>query len=309
MDIDKGLESRLKRFTNSCAAKNVGAEAPLAPPPHLRTLSPHLEVAARAAAKAGNIIRESYNKLQNVQEKGVGDLVTDTDREADQAIHETLHYLTPSYGIISEEVSPKGTASSGGIWIVDPLDGTSAFVFRAGRQYPAVLIALEYNKQLIAGLCLFPLTGEWFYAFKGRGAYKNGQRLIAPKLTCSPESTWVAMNHYAAVKDETPFFSKLVKNLRAKGGARLVTHELPHSGLSLRLLDGTAGYSAVVHDNGPHNLKQGPWDIAAPQLIVEEAGGVFLNEHGDRVSPFRPEPMIICADRRLADWLRERARS
>lgn len=61
-----------------------------------------------------------------------------------------------------------------------------------------------------------------------------------------------------------------------------------------------------VSRQGPHNLKQGPWDIAAPQLIVVEAGGVFLNSRGERVSPFTPEPMIISADPGLARWVIEK---
>jgi fructose-1,6-bisphosphatase/inositol monophosphatase family enzyme len=58
--------------------------------------------------------------------------------------------------------------------------------------------------------------------------------------------------------------------------------------------------TVAIHDNNPASLKQGPWDIAANQLIFEEAGGVFVNPDGNRISLFRAEPIIIAPSLDLA---------
>ena len=89
----------------------------------------------------------------------------------------------------------------------------------------------------------------------------------------------------------------------------MVTGVVPYSGVAVRMLDQSVGMSAVVHDNGPKKVKQGPWDIAAVQLIVEEAGGVMWNPQGERISPFKPEPIIAAPSRALAEWILNRTRS
>jgi 3'-phosphoadenosine 5'-phosphosulfate (PAPS) 3'-phosphatase len=72
----------------------------------------------------------------------------------------------------------------------------------------------------------------------------------------------------------------------------------------MRLIDGTTGLSAVVHDNNSENVKQAPWDIAAPRAILHEAGGSFLSlRTGQPIGPKDCEPMVVSADRKLADQI------
>ena len=79
-----------------------------------------------------------------------------------------------------------------------------------------------------------------------------------------------------------------------------MTSNFPHAGVAMRVAEDPNGLRAAVHDNNPVSVKQGPWDIAANQIIFEQAGGVFVNPDLQRTSPFRPEPIIIAPSLELA---------
>lgn len=272
-------------------------------PDHPSALSPDLALAVRAAYASGSIIAESFGELHTVESKGIGDLVSEVDREADRAAQAVLRTDPSLSPILSEELTPERPAEINDLWIVDPLDATSAFLMRAGSHYPSVLVAKYLDGRLALGVVLFPLTGEWFYAQRGKGAWKDGRRLVIgddrPKLS----EAWVEMNQYGDASKETEFFAALRTSLRSESGARLVTSNVPHSGVALRIAEGINGMAAAVHDNNPADIKQAPWDIAAPQIILEEAGGVFLNPDGDRTEPFAGEPVIVAANASLADQI------
>ncbi len=76
------------------------------------------------------------------------------------------------------------------------------------------------------------------------------------------------------------------------------------SGVAALMLLGEARLSAVLHDNDTRSVKQGPWDTAAVQLLVEEAGGLFLDgATGERYDTLRPSIVLIAATRELANEL------
>jgi len=190
------------------------------------------------------------------------------------------------------------------MWIVDPLDASSAFLMSAGPSFPSVLVALRQEADLKLGVVYFPLTNEWFYAFKGRGAWKDGKRLVCDSKETLSE-IWVEMNQYGNAELETDFFSNLRKQLRSPLGARLVTTNVPNSGVAMRIATGRNPLAIAVHDNNPASTKQGPWDIAAPQIVMEEAGGVFINPDGQRTNPFVTEPIIVSRSAKLAQQIIE----
>lgn len=272
-------------------------------PPHLLSLGDDdLTLAAEAADAAGAIIRAGKAAGVAAEEKGFADLVSSVDREADGAIARLLREAHPKDAIVSEELEPDTKDHSGRLWFVDPLDGTSGFLFGAGDDVPAVLIALRKGGDYRLGVVHFPLTGEWFYALKDQGAYKDGVRLDAAQSVGTLKQAWVAMNAYGDAQYESADFATLRRELRsAARGAPLVTTPPPHSGIALRILEPGRRLGAVIHDNSPQKVKQGPWDIAPPQAILEEAGGCFVNFSGRRVDPFAAEPMLACGCRELAD--------
>ena len=264
---------------------------------HSRTISEQLHTAVLAAQAAGTIIRDGSEKLNVVEQKGVGDLVSEVDREADRVACDILRAASV-LPILSEELNADQTISSD-MWIVDPLDGSSAYLMSAGPQFPAALIALRENGATRLGVVYFPLTDQWFYAEKNCGAWHNGNRLLCGTGD-SLADVWVEMNQYGDANLETDYFRNLKERLRSNDGARMVTSTVPHSGVAMRIAIGDSLLAAAIHDNNPASTKQAAWDIAAPQIIMEEAGGVFLNPDGLPSNPFETRPIIVSRTLKLA---------
>ncbi|MEL6105515.1 MAG: inositol monophosphatase [Planctomycetota bacterium] len=262
-----------------------------------------LQLAMRAAHAAGKLLSEGYGQLNAVEQKDVGDLVSQVDFDADQAIAEVLRSGS-DLPILSEELSSTIPAEDE-FWVVDPLDGSSAFLLQAGRHYSSVLIALRRQGQTTLGVAYFPLTDEWFYAEKGRGAWRGGKRLVIDDSAEPLGEAWVEMNQYGNAAHESSFFTHLRGRLRSNEGARLVTSGVPSSGVAMRIACSDSSVAAAVHDNNVDHVKQAAWDIAAPQLILEEAGGVFMNPDGQRTDPFRAEPIVVAKSQRLAESIIE----
>lgn len=265
-----------------------------------------LQLAARAAFAAGEIIKAGYDKTRLASEisaKAVGDLVSQIDIDADQAATDILG--TTGLPIMSEELSPSVDHQQSEMWIVDPLDGTTAYLMKAGPRFTSVLVAKCIEGKPSLGVTYFPLTGEWFYASRGRGAFKNGNPLKLPKRDWQLSQSWVEMNQYGNAAFESEFFSGMRSNLRSPEGALIVTSAFPHAGVAMRIAEQNSGLTAAIHDNGPKHLKQGPWDIAATQIIFEEAGGVFVNPDAQPTSPFRAEPIVIAPTIELAKQMIE----
>lgn len=269
---------------------------------HAETVSPTLALAVKAAAAAGQVIRGRCGELQTVEVKDVGDLVSQVDLDADRAACDLLRESS-DLPILSEELN-SSIAESDELWIVDPLDASTSFLMQAGPEFPSVLIARREHGQTTVGVCYFPLTGEWFYAQRGRGAWRNGKRLVCDSSEQLGE-VWVEMNQYGNAELETEYFARLRNRLRSPEGARLVTSNAPYSGVAMRIAAAASPLAVAIHDNRPSHPKQCPWDIAAPQVILEEAGGVFVNPEGRRSDPFRVEPLIVARDRSLADQIIE----
>ena len=142
----------------------------------------------------------------------LGDLVSEVDRRADEIVTETLQKYS-QIPIPSEELSPD-VGERSDLWMVDPLDATSAYLMRAGDHYPPVLMARYQDGKTKLGVVHFPLTGEWFYAQDGCCAWKNGQRLQTRKLPQpSLARSWVEMNQYGDETLETEVFSQLRQGL------------------------------------------------------------------------------------------------
>jgi fructose-1,6-bisphosphatase/inositol monophosphatase family enzyme len=273
-----------------------------------------LILALTLATAAGEFIRDGWNGglgALGVTEKGVGDIVSVVDVKAEKAVLDLLAKERPQDLILSEETRQETKPEKDRrMWIIDPLDGTACFVFKMSPNLVSVLIALyDCNLGRVThGVELFPIGDEpkAVYAVLGRGAFCNGERLSIPDMVKVPLSqAWVNLNHYSDVTFESPAFAAARRLLRTPGMACRMATTLPAtSGTTMQMLIGGSRLSAVVHDNDLRSVKQGPWDTAAVQLIVEEAGGVFLNGlTGERYDTLNPTLVLIAATQKLADEL------
>lgn len=264
-------------------------------------LSKAFSVALKAATKAGKLIKREYGKIHEIGQKGVGDLVSRVDHEADHIIQTIIRQEYTNDDILSEELTAHTKDRGQRLWVIDPLDGTAGFLFQTGPRTPSVMIALREHSETKLSVIFFPLTREYFYAIHGKGCFKDGKKVSTKDITHILKEAWIDMNHNGNSALESRDFARLDRALRSEKGAGLVTRSAPHSGIITRMLEKDTKLAAVIHDNNRHKVKQGPWDIIPAQLILEEAGGVMVNIKNQKIDPFKPELIVAAANRSIAD--------
>jgi myo-inositol-1(or 4)-monophosphatase len=225
------------------------------------------EQACEWARSAGRVLLEYYNGVPSVRLKdSQSDIVTEADVDSEKLIVQHIQASFPDHSILGEETGWQ-QRSSDFTWVVDPLDGTSNFV--VGIPWFGVLLALLEKDQPVLGILHLPVSGDLYTAEKGGGAYRNGQRLQVNDETDLSRVLWaVGMDvpsTGAAGRREVDFLVSLarqVRNLRSTNS----------------LLD--AVYTAEGRLGGMLNLSNKVWDVAAPSLLINEAGGMFTDLQG-----------------------------
>jgi myo-inositol-1(or 4)-monophosphatase len=249
--------SRVRRFGGSEARRRRGPGT--AERPNGRTgerFSPETHAAIVAALTAGDLLLRRAGRLGDVRLKSAKDPVTEVDVAAERCIRQTLGRQFPQIGFVGEE----GTAIEGpdGRWIVDPLDGTIAFV--TDLPFFSVLIALENAGLLRSGVIYVPRLSELFVAERGRGAWLNGRRIhVSPRrrlVECvvalwHDDSVW----SNRGLRERIAALALRVRNVRIFGAGYALAN------VAAGRLDAYWEQSAK------------PWDVAAGALLVEEAGG------------------------------------
>lgn len=132
------------------------------------------EVLHRAAAAAAEVTLPLFRTPLSVENKwSVGfDPVTEADKQAETAVRDIIGKAFPDHGIIGEEWAAKETGSAFN-WIIDPIDGTRAFI--SGVPVWGTLIGLTHQGRAVAGLMAQPFTGEVFVSLPGRAEYRRGE--------------------------------------------------------------------------------------------------------------------------------------
>ena len=145
----------------------------------LRTVQPLLNIAVRAARRAGEIIIRSLNRLESltVTSKGRNDFVTEVDHAAEAEIISTIRRHYPQHAFLAEESGASGEHDT--VWIIDPLDGTTNFMH--GFPVFAVSIACQIKGRLEHAVVYDPMRGELFTASRGAGAHLENHRLRVSK--------------------------------------------------------------------------------------------------------------------------------
>lgn len=229
-------------------------------------MNAHKKYAIEAALKAGAFIKSRLGKSKIIGYKGEINLVTDVDKRSEVIIIKHLKAAFPHYCILAEE----GGGSTTGCdyrWIIDPLDGTTNFAH--GFPFFCVSIALEKNCESILGVVYDPLRGELFCAEKGKGAFLNKKRIRVSgtkRLKKSLLATGFAYNFKNAKKTNIENFVSFISSSRAIRRAGSAALDLC--------------YVACGRFDGFWELDLHPWDTAAGNLIVKEAGGKVSKLNG-----------------------------
>ena len=230
--------------------------------------SQEIETARRIADVSAKLALRHQKAGIQAEYKPDDSPVTIADKECEKLIAKMLEEAFPEDGILGEEGSRK-ESRNGRRWIVDPIDGTRDFV--RGNPLWSVLIALEQDGEVQAGVVHLPLmgqTGSTCWASRGGGAFRNGIRLRVSNID-KPENAVISLNSLNRLKSDA-----------IRG---LMTSYLSMF-WAFRCLGGTPDAMMVAEGQMDAWVepKVAPWDMAAPQVILEEAGAVFFAFNGKR---------------------------
>jgi len=141
----------------------------------IKFMSISLSVLENIIREAGSIALTYFKDLKHleVNKKSSRDFVTKADLAVEAYLKETLTESYPQYGFWGEESGKTENQSSR--WIVDPIDGTHSFT--KGQYFWAISVALEIDQELLFGAIYVPAVDDYYYAERGKGAWKNTERI------------------------------------------------------------------------------------------------------------------------------------
>jgi myo-inositol-1(or 4)-monophosphatase len=218
---------------------------------------------AEAVRAAGALALSLFRTEVKNWIKGASSPVSDADIAANDLLEQRLRSATPDYGWLSEEsADDRSRLQRPLVWVVDPIDGTRNYL--AGKEDWCVSVALvEHGSPLLAAL-FAPATDEFFFAARGQGASCNGAPLRATSGT--------GLN-FARVAGPKPLVERLNPTSQ-----EIVLH--PRIGsLALRLCRVAHGDLDAAFAGGQSR----DWDLAAANLIVQEANGRMTALSGDPI--------------------------
>ncbi|MDN3653872.1 inositol-1-monophosphatase [Thalassotalea ponticola] len=232
-------------------------------------MHPMLNIAVRAARSAGNVIARSFEQSDKieVEAKGLNDLVTNVDKQAEQIIIDTILKSYPEHSIVSEERGVIAGSNADYQWIIDPLDGTTNFI--KGIPHFAVSIALKYKGKLDQAVIYDPIRGELFTASRGKGAQLNNSRIRVSNMK-EINGSVLATGFPFKQKASADAYLNMFKDLFTK------TADMRRAGSAALDL----AYVAAGRVDGFFELGLKPWDTAAGELLVIEAGGLVTDFNG-----------------------------
>jgi 3'(2'), 5'-bisphosphate nucleotidase len=217
-------------------------------------------LAKEAALKAGEVIIEIYESGDfAIEAKADDSPLTLADKAGNEAIVNVLNQT--NLPILSEEGSSipfEERSNWEYFWMIDPLDGTKEFIKRNGEF--TVNIALIHRNRSILGVVYVPVTKDLYWACDQMGAWKNGAKLHVNNREISGSGLKVVASR-SHMNEETEAFIATLNNPM-----------IVSKGSSLKLLMVAEGEADLY----PRYAPTMEWDIAAAQIIVEEAGGRVL---------------------------------
>ena len=236
-------------------------------------MSDDLALIGAAAAEAASIAMRYFRKSPDTWYKGEErSPVSEADIAVDRFLREHLLAARPNYGWLSEETEDDaGRLGQDRLFVVDPIDGTRAFI--AGEPDWCVSIAVISEGRAVAGVLAAPARGETWLAAAGAGALRNGALLSARAPRTPDVQLLVSMPDRIAVKAVAVGGGQLV---RAPGGPSL----------ALRLARVAAGELGAVFVRP----RAKEWDIAAADVMLSETGHVIVDATGQAVGYNRPDP-------------------
>ncbi len=249
-------------------------------------MHPMVNIAIRAARRAGNIMLRSLDRLDTlrVEEKRHHDYVSEVDRQSEAEIIRVIRRAYPDHAILGEEGGGQGKNDVR--WIIDPLDGTTNFLH--GIPHFAVSIAVEIRGRLAHGVIYDPVKNELFTASAGSGAQLNDRRIRVsnrPSLAGALLGTGIPFREDQDLDAYLATLKALIPNtagVRRPGAASL-----------------DLAYVACGRFDGFWEFGLHYWDLAAGVLLIQEAGGMVTDFRGG--DGYSKSGNLLCANPKLHD--------
>ncbi|MFM7268126.1 MAG: inositol monophosphatase family protein [Cyanobium sp.] len=253
-----------------------------------------LDLARRAAQAGARPLREMFRREMRVNAKGVaGNLVTDADHAAEEAVLDLLAAETPDIGVLAEE-SGRREGSAELEWCVDPLDGTTNFAH--GFPFFGTSVGLTWQGMPLLGAFAMPATEQVFWAAPGQGAWCNGEAISVS--SCSRVSDALLATGFAYDRVE-----RLDNNYAEFAWFTHRSHGVRRAGAAAADL----AYVAAGRLDGYWERGLSPWDLAAGVVLVEQAGGVVSGYDGAALD-LQSGRIVACAPGLQEEILAELAR-
>jgi 3'(2'), 5'-bisphosphate nucleotidase len=246
-----------------------------------------LSLAADLAGRAAEIILAVRERGFDVVSKSDKSPVTAADHAAEALIVSALRAATPDLPVIAEEEVAAGRITEPGpaFWLVDPLDGTREFA--ADRDDYTVNIGLVRHRRAVLGAVAAPAYGEVFGGIVGRGAWKrtvSGEIPVTARTPPPEGLTVLASRHHG----NEPRLEAFLEERRV--------HTVKHIGSGVKFCRLAEG----VGDLYPRFGRTMEWDTAAPQAVLEAAGGRVQLFDGGELTYGKPgweNPPFFCTGR------------
>lgn len=229
-------------------------------------ITERLELAKILAVKAGKAvlkIQSDPNLVVRQKEEGLADLVTEGDELSQGVIIKAVTRRFPQDLIRSEELKDYRLSGNGFTWIIDPIDGTLGF--RTRVEDWGVSIGVHFNGEPVAGVIYFPGFRKLYDAFKGGGAFRNGEQIYTPKEVQLRDMPFYFNAGYGRLKDFMEFEIPFHSIFRDK--VQIIETPICATLAICRVAEGSGAHSYL-------HTYLSPYDLGAATLILEEAGGI-----------------------------------
>ena len=217
---------------------------------------------------------EHFRRDLVIETKPDNTFVTQADTAIERTIRSLITATYPDHGLVGEEYGSE-TGTGGIRWYIDPIDGTHNFM--RGVPLFGTLLALEEDGEIVVGVMSAPAMGERWYARRGGGTWAIGS--VGP---AAGERRRVGVSRVAAIADAQVLYSSPF-DIEASGAVPGFP-ALVRSAWRDRGFGDYWGYALVAEGAAEAMVEVGPnsWDLAAPSIVVEEAGGRMTDIRGER---------------------------
>ncbi len=253
----------------------------------MSSLTEFRNIAEEAAQVGGCVLMQHRYQPLEIEHKDRQEVVTNVDREADEAICGVIKHHFPDHAIVSEE-SGISRAASPYTWIIDPLDGTESYI--RGQNFSGVTVALLKGGETLVGVVFHPFQDELYAAVRDGETTVNG--------------------HSARVSDIADIAqARLILDYSPRDALRqrLFAVEWAHGMKQMFRIGGSVALNMCLvakgaaegYVYGRRRNRVKTWDVAAAALLVQGAGGCVLDRLGHPLDANQPQGYLLCHNRRL----------